>query len=138
MKCLRKTVSLTTMSTCLCVSITKTSLYNIDPLKPHFIYSKIGVYRGIHYFSYFCSKTLWILVRTASSRRFSRVPAIYVLNRNMKKYQNFLSEIFHFLVVKFSVYLNRHVFVMKICDVWTHLVLSLGYIHEEIIVIFIR
>ena len=30
----------------------------------------------------------------------------------MKKYQNFLSEIFHFLVVKFSVYLNRHVFVM--------------------------
>ena len=30
----------------------------------------------------------------------------------MKKYQNFLSENFHFLVVKFSVYLNRHVFVM--------------------------
>ena len=30
----------------------------------------------------------------------------------MKKYQNFLSENFHLLVVKFSVYLNRHVFVM--------------------------
>ena len=32
----------------------------------------------------------------------------------MKKFQNFLTEIFHFLVVKFSVYtyLNRHVFVM--------------------------
>ena len=29
-----------------------------------------------------------------------------------KKYQDFLSENFHFLVVKFSVYLNRHVFVM--------------------------
>ena len=29
-----------------------------------------------------------------------------------EKYQNFLSDIFHFLVVKFSVYLNRHVFVM--------------------------
>ena len=28
------------------------------------------------------------------------------------KYQNFLSENFHFLVVKFSVYLNRIVFVM--------------------------
>ena len=28
-----------------------------------------------------------------------------------EKYQNFLSEI-HFLVVKFSVYLNRHVFIM--------------------------
>ena len=31
----------------------------------------------------------------------------------MKKYQNFLSENFHFLVAKFSIYLNRHVFVMK-------------------------
>ena len=30
-----------------------------------------------------------------------------------EKYQNFLSENFHFLVVKFSVYLNRHAFVMK-------------------------
>ena len=29
-----------------------------------------------------------------------------------KKYQKFLSENFHFLVIKFSVYLNRHVFVM--------------------------
>ena len=30
----------------------------------------------------------------------------------MKKNQNILSENFHFLVVKFSVYLNRCVFVM--------------------------
>ena len=30
-----------------------------------------------------------------------------------EKYQKFLAEIFHFLVVKFSVYLNRRVFVMK-------------------------
>ena len=30
----------------------------------------------------------------------------------MKKYKNVLSENFQFLVVKFSVYLNRHVFVM--------------------------
>ena len=29
-----------------------------------------------------------------------------------KKYQNFLSEIFPFLVEKFSVYLNRRVFIM--------------------------
>ena len=29
-----------------------------------------------------------------------------------EKYQDFLSENFHFLVVKFSVHLNRHVFVM--------------------------
>ena len=30
-----------------------------------------------------------------------------------EKYQNFLSENFHFLVVKFSIYLNRHAFVMQ-------------------------
>ena len=36
--------------------ITKTCLYNFDPLKPHFYIVKLGVYRGIHYFSYFCSK----------------------------------------------------------------------------------
>ena len=32
--------------------------------------------------------------------------------KKYKKYQNFLSGNFHLLVVKFSVYLNRHVFVM--------------------------
>ena len=30
-----------------------------------------------------------------------------------EKYQNFLSENFHFLVVEFSVYLNMGVFVMQ-------------------------
>ena len=30
-----------------------------------------------------------------------------------KKYQSFLSENFHFLVVKFSVYFDRRVFVMN-------------------------
>ena len=29
-----------------------------------------------------------------------------------EKYQNFLSENFQFLVVKFSMYLNGHVFIM--------------------------
>ena len=30
-----------------------------------------------------------------------------------EKHQKFLSENFHFLEVKFSIYLNRHVFVMR-------------------------
>ena len=34
------------------------------------------------------------------------------IERKYEKYPNFLSENFHFLVVKFSVYLNRLVFVM--------------------------
>ena len=38
--------------------ITKTCLYNIDPLKPHILYSKTGVYRGILYFFSFLLKSL--------------------------------------------------------------------------------
>ena len=34
--------------------------------------------------------------------------------KKYEKYQNFLSENFHFFVVKFSVYLNRHVFIMNL------------------------
>ena len=33
--------------------------------------------------------------------------------QNYQEYQNFLSENFHCLVVKFSVYLNKHVFIMQ-------------------------
>ena len=36
----------------------------------------------------------------------------------MEKYQNFLSENFPFLVVKFSIYLNRRVFVMIIYNIF--------------------
>ena len=43
---------------------------------------------------------LWVLVRTASPRRYKRVPTIYVLSRNMKKYQIFLSENFPFFGCK--------------------------------------
>ena len=38
--------------------------------------------------------------------------AIYVLSRNMKNIRVFLSEIFQFLEVKFSIHLNSRVFVM--------------------------
>ena len=51
--------------------ITKTCLYNFDPLKPHFCIVKLG-FTGVYiiFFSYFCSKhRLWVLVRTASPRR---------------------------------------------------------------------
>ena len=38
----------------------------------------------------------------------------------MKKYQGFLSDFFQFLVVKFSIYLNRRVFVMRFGSLATH------------------
>ena len=38
-------------------SITKTRLYNFDPLQPHFYIVKLG-FTGVYIiFSYFCSKT---------------------------------------------------------------------------------
>ena len=41
----------------------------------------------------------------------------------MKKYQSFLSEIFQFLEVKFSIYmyLNRRVFVLIYSDIAPHM-----------------
>ena len=54
---------------------------------------------------------LWVLVWTASPRRFWRIPTIYALSR-IWKISEFLSENFLFLVVKFSRCLNRRVFVL--------------------------
>ena len=91
----------------------------LTPLNPT-LYSKTGVYRGIHYFSYFCSKhRLWVLVRTASPRGGSKEYPQSMFEQKYEKYQNFLPKNFHFfffffflVVVKFSVYLNRRVFLM--------------------------
>ena len=92
-------------------NITKQYLYNFDPLNPTFI-EQTGVYRGIHYFSYFCSETytsahkhrLCVLVRTASARRFLRVHTIYVCKQKYEKYQIFYLKTLS-LVVKLSMYL---------------------------------
>ena len=99
--------------------ITKTYLYNFDPLKPHFYIVKMG-FTGVYIIFLISTQKhrLWVLVRTASARRFLRAPTIYVLNRNMKKISEVLSENFQFLVVKLSVYLNRRVFVMDSHDNW--------------------
>ena len=99
--------------------ITKTYLYIFDPLKPPFYIVKLG-FTGVYIiFLIFAQKhILWVLVRTASPRRFERVPTIYVLNRIMKNIRFFLSENFPFLVVKFSIYLNRRVFAMPGLCFW--------------------
>ena len=53
--------------------ITKTYLYNFHPLKPHFYIVKLG-FTGVHlYITFLISAQkhrLWVLVRTASARRF--------------------------------------------------------------------
>ena len=95
--------------------ITKTCLYNVDPLQPHFYIAKLG-FTGI-YINFLISAQkhrLWVLVRTALPRRFlTSTHNLCFEQKFEKKYKNFYLKIFIFLVVKFSVYLNRLVFVMK-------------------------
>ena len=71
--------------------ITKTCLYNFDPLKPRFLYCKTGVYRGIHYFSYFCSN-----IDCGYSLEPPRRVHVHVLSRNMKNIRVFHRKIFSF------------------------------------------
>ena len=52
-------------------AITKTCLYNFDPLKPHFYTVKLGLTGAYIIFPISAQKhRLWVLVRTASARRF--------------------------------------------------------------------
>ena len=114
--------------------IMKTCLYNFDPLKPHFYLVKLG-FTGVYIIFLISAQKhrLWVLVRTASPRRFSQVPTNYVLDCGYSsepphrggshKYPQtmFWAEIWKisvFFIWKFSVfgeisiYLNKGVFVM--------------------------
>ena len=82
--------------------ITKTCLYNFDPLKPHFYIVKLG-FTGVYIIFLISAQKQAVLTSTHNLR----------FEQKYEKYQNFLSDFFFlFLVVKFSIYLNRHVFVM--------------------------
>ena len=93
--------------------ITKTYLYYFDPLKTHFYIVKLG-FTGVYIIFLISAQKhrMWVLVRTASSRRFLTSTHNLCFEQKYEKYQHFFSENFHFLVVKFSLYLNRLVFVM--------------------------
>ena len=98
-----------------CTHITKTYLYNFYPLKPHFYIVKLG-FTGVYIIFLISAQKhrLWVLVRTAV------LTSTYNLcfEQKYEKYQIFLSENFHILVVKFSVYLYRRVFVMVVFSLW--------------------
>ena len=82
------------------LNITKTCLYKADPLKPHFYIVKLG-FTGV-YIILLIYLTEAVLTNTHN----------LCFEQKCEKYQNFYQKIFNFLVVKFSVYLNRRVFVM--------------------------
>ena len=94
-------------------SITKTCLYNVDPHKPHFYIVKLGFTMGnitslISAQNIDCGYSLEPPHRGGSNE----YPQSMIW-AEIWKISEFLSENFHFLVVKFSVYLNRLVFIMS-------------------------
>ena len=68
--------------------ITKTYLYNFDPLKPYFYIVKLG-FTGVYitFLSSAQKHRLCVLVRTASHR------TIFVLSRNIKNIRFFINKL---------------------------------------------
>ena len=93
--------------------ITKTCLYKVDPLKLHFYIVKLG-FAWVYIIFHISAQNIDCGYSLEPPRRggSNEYPTIYVLSRNMKNIGVFVSENFQFLEVKFSIYLNRSVFVM--------------------------
>ena len=97
-------------------NITKTHLYNSDPLKPYFYIVKLGFTGGYIIFlisaqNRNCRYSLEPPRRGGAEAVLTSTHSL-CFEQKYEKYQYFSSENFHFVVVKFSVYLNRHIFVM--------------------------
>ena len=93
--------------------ITKTCLYNFDPLKPHFYIVKLG-FTGVYIFFLFLLKKIDCGYSLEPPRRggSNEYPQSMFWAEIWKISDFFLSENVQFLEVNFSVYLNRRVFVM--------------------------
>ena len=64
------------------------SVQCLPPYTP-LLFSKTAVWKGIHIFHSFApERGLWVLVGTASPRRFLRVPAVGVLGKQNNKKKN--------------------------------------------------
>ena len=95
-------------------NITKTYLYNFDPLKPHFYIVKLG-FTGVYIIFLIsaqnidCGYSLEPPQRGGSNEYHN-----LCFEQKYEKYRSFffLSENFQFLDMEFSIYLNRRVFVM--------------------------
>ena len=83
----------------LVICITKTYLYKFDPRKPHFYIVKLG-FTGVYIILLFLLK--------GGSNEYPQS----MFWAEIWKISDFYLKNCHFLVVKFSIYLNRRVFVM--------------------------
>ena len=93
----------------------------MTPFNP-ILYGKTGVYRGVHYFFWFllknidCGYSLEPPHRGGSNEFPHSVFWAEIWKISDFFFFFFFCKNFHFLVVKFSIYLNRHVFVMTITE----------------------
>ena len=90
----------------------KTYLYNFDPFKPHFYIVKLG-FTEVNIIFLFQLENIdcWYSLEPPRRGGSNEYPQSIFL-AEVWKISEFLSENFQFLVVKFSIYLNRRVFVM--------------------------
>ena len=94
-------------------SITKTCVYNCDPLKLHFYKVKLG-FTGVYIIFLISAKNIDCGYSLEPPRRgCSNEYPQSMFWAELWKISEILSEKFQFLVVKFSIYLNRRVFVMR-------------------------
>ena len=101
--------------------ITKTYLYNFDPLKPHFYVVKLG-FTGVYIIFLFLltSKDCWHSLEPPRRGGSNEYPQS-IFWAEIWKISEFLSENFQFFffAVKISIYLNRRVFVMGFMETWS-------------------
>ena len=103
--------------------ITKTCLYNFDPLKPHFYIVKLG-FTGVYIIFLISAKNIDYgysleLPRWGGSNEYP----YSMFRAEIGKCQNFLSENFTFLDVKFSIYFWIGMFALWDCmaSLWWHI-----------------
>ena len=95
--------------------ITKTCLYNFDPLKPHFYIVKLG-FTGVYIICLISAQNIdcGYLLELPHWGGSNEYPQSMFWVELWKISEFFYLKIFIFFVVKLSVYLNRHVFVMSL------------------------
>ena len=100
--------------------IMKTRLYNLDPLKPHFYIVKLGL-TGVYTIFLISAQNIDCGYSLEPPRRGgSNEYPQSIFWAEIRKISNFFYlKILFFLVVKFSIYLNRRVFVKCKAGVWS-------------------
>ena len=112
------------------LGITKTYLYNFDPLKPHFYIVKLG-FTGVYIIFLISAQNIDCGYSLEPPRRggSNEYPQSMFWAEIWKISEFFLSGNFQVLEVKFSIYLNRRVYVMVVCICSWHYI-TLNSIHD--------